>query len=233
MEEEKPLSFSELTRRLNAMPEFQGSTPNSARRTMYGFGTTLAAYCASFLVTRLLSPGLAQIIGLSIVVAIEVAGLCITMWYSRGEFYSLREPLNDFARQLDHDLPHHFELLDWLARQPIHILERHAAMARFRRERFTQKIPLIAGNIPTLGLVPVAIAIYLQMREYAAGRQPSWIDLFAGIIIAMLYMTAWLAALTKARIETLDMYLQRALERKTSGLTASRIPGSHALDFAI
>jgi hypothetical protein len=214
MEQESSLSFFELNRRLDAMPEFEASAPGADRKVLYGFALALVAYCASFLVTRLVADPRAQLALLAIVLSVEVIGLCMTIWYSRRDYLSLRKPVLNFSRQLDHDFPYHFELLDWLKGQPFDLLERHASMAKFRRERFTQKLPLIAGSIPTLGLLPVVIAVYFQIREYAAGRHLSWVDFVAGFIVAILYVTAWGAALMKARVEAMDMYLQIALDMK-------------------
>ncbi|MDQ0011548.1 hypothetical protein J2T07_003762 [Luteibacter jiangsuensis] len=224
MESETSLSFFELTRRLNAMPEFEAATPASQRRAKLGFAVSIVAFCVAFLITRIGIPASVQIVVLYALLASEIAGICINIWNSRSEFYDLREPLNNFARQLDHDLPHHYELVDWLARQPTRLLERHASMAQFRRERFNQKLPLVAGNIPTLGILPVVVAIYLQAREYAASRHLSWIDFLAGLAIALIYVLTWMVALMKSRLEAMDMYLRIALDQKRSSPSTGRSP---------
>lgn len=221
MEQESSLSFFELNRRLDAMPDFEASAPGADRKALYGFVLSLIAYGLSFLVTRLPVDAHAQLELLILVVTVEVVGLAITIWYSRRDYLSLRSPILNFSKQLDHDFPHHFELLDWLKNQPLDLLERHASMARFRRERFAQKLPLLAGSIPTLGLVPVVIAVYFQLREYAAGRHLGWVDFVAGFLVAVLYFTAWGAALMKSRIEAMDMYLQMALDMKRSEATGA------------
>jgi hypothetical protein len=222
MESETSLSFFELTRRLNAMPEFEAATPASQRRAKLGLAVSLLAFCVAFLITRIDIPSHVQLVALYTMLAAEIAGICINMWNSRSDLYDLREPLNNFARQLDHDLPHHYELVDWLVRQPTRLLERHASMAQFRRERFNQKLPLVAGNIPTLGLLPVVVAIYLQAREYAASRHLSWIDFLAGLAIALIYVSTWMVALMKSRLEAMDMYLRIALDQKRSGQSTGR-----------
>ena len=223
MEQESSLSFFELNRRMDAMPEFDNSMPGSMRRAMYGFALSLLAYCASFLVPRLPLTPKAQIVALYLVVALEIVGLCITVWYSRGDFRGVHKPLTNFAMQLDHDLPHHFELLAWLQGQPLLSLERHASMARFRRERFTQKLPLIAGSIPTLGLIPVAVALYFQVREFASGRYPGWLDFAAGFVIVLLYFLSWVSALMKSRLDAMEMYLQMALDAKRADASADSV----------
>ena len=224
MEQESSLSFVELNRRLDEMPDFESSSPGADRKALLGFALSLAAYFASFLMTHFLSGTQIEPVALAAVVVVEIVGLGITVRHSRREFLGMREPAQHFSRQLDHDFPHHFQLLDWLVSQPIDLLERHASMASFRRERFTQKLPLIAGSIPTLGLVPVVIAVYFQVREYAAGRHLGWVDLVAGFLVAVLYLMTWGSALMKSRMEAMDMYLQIALGMKRSD-AASGIVG--------
>lgn len=214
MEHEGSLSFFELNRRLDAMPQFDAAAPGSTKRALSGFAICLLAYFSSFLIPHLSMPARAQVVALCAAVAVEVVGLCMTAWYSRTEFRGVDKPLVSFARQLDHDLPHHLDLVAWLQSQPLPLLERHVAMARFRRERFSQKLPLIAGSIPTLGLVPVAVALYFQIREFAAGRHPGALDFAAGFIIVLLYFISWISALMKSRLEAMDMYLQLALDAK-------------------
>lgn len=214
MEQESSLSFLELNRRLDAMPDFDGSAPGSSKRSRYGFVLCMLAYSISYLVPHLSLPPRVQLIALCVVVAVEVIGLGMTMWFSRTNFRGVDKPVVHFAKQLDHDLPHHFDVVAWLRSQPLPLLERHASMARFRRDRFTQKLPLIAGGIPTLGLVPVAVALYFQLREFAAGRHPGIMDFAAGFIILVLYFISWISALMKSRLEAMDMYLQLALDAK-------------------
>ncbi len=214
MEQESSLSFFELNRRLDKMPEFESSSSGADRKALFGFALLLAAYGASFPITHFVLDKRIQLVALVLVMAVEIGGLCITIWNSRREVLGLRKPVHNFSRQLDHDFPHHFGVLDWLKSQPIELLERHASMSSFRRERLTQKLPLIAGSIPSLGLVPVVVAIYFQVREYAAGRHLGWVDFVAGFLIAVLYIVTWGAALMKSRMEAMDMYLQTALEMK-------------------
>jgi len=216
MEQESSLSFFELNRRLDEMPEFESSSSGADRKALFGFALLLAAYGASFPITHFLLDKPIQLVALKSVVAVEIVGLCIAAWNSRREVLGLPKPVQNFSRQLDHDFPHHFGVLDWLKSQPIDLLERHASMSSFRRERLTQKLPLVAGSIPTLGLVPVVVAIYFQVREYAAGRHLGWVDFVAGFLVAVLYVVTWGAALMKSRMEAMDMYLQTALDMKRS-----------------
>jgi hypothetical protein len=130
--------------------------------------------------------------------------------------------LEEFSRQLDHDFPHHFEIRNWLLSQPEERLKKYASMAAFRRERYTQKLPMLAGAIPTLGVIPVVVALYFQGRQLLEGRHLSLIDWFFGFALLLFYVLTWTSSITKSRLEAMDMHLQGALaevekNRQTAG----------------
>jgi hypothetical protein len=221
-EGEAPLSFVELNRRLSAIPDHDATAPKSSGKAKLGSAVALLAFALSFPVQHLPIPSASLLALLGGLLAIEIIGLVMSVWYSRGELANTIRPLADYAEMLDHDYSYHFEIHDWLVRQPPDLLKRHAAMAKFRRERFAQRLPLLAGAIPTLGVIPVLTAVYLQAREYAAGRTLTWIDGIFGFLLLTTYILTWTSSLTKSRMEAMDMYLQDAL----SEATEAGAPGS-------
>jgi len=210
----EPLSFTALTRRINAMPTYDAGRATSPRMAKIGSALALSSFALSIPISKLSINGQLQIAILLSLLVLEVVGLLLSFWHTRHEFLSMRAPLDDFANQLDHDYVHHFALIDWLTCQPKEELERYNAMTSFRRERFAQKLPLLFGNIPTLGIIPIVIALYLQAQQYAQGKSLDWIDAIAGFVLAMLYVWSWTFAAMKARLEGMDMYLRAALDIK-------------------
>jgi hypothetical protein len=85
-------------------------------------------------------------------------------------------------------------------------------MAAFRRERYAQKLPMLAGAIPTLGIIPVMLAVYFQGRQLIEGRHLSWADWLFGFALLLFYVLTWTSSITKSRLETMDMHLQGALD---------------------
>jgi len=208
---EDTLTFESLNRRLSSMPDYDTPSLQSRRWSRIGVLTMLLAYLAALIVPRLPINSVTQAALLLTVLVIEVAGLGINIWFTRGEFTSLIRPLEDFSKQLDHDFPHHFEVRNWLISQPEERLEKYASMAAFRRERYTQKLPMLAGAIPTLGVIPVVVAVYFQGRQLIEGRHLSLIDWFFGFALLLFYVLTWTSSLTKSRLEAMDMHLQGAL----------------------
>ncbi|KLD78309.1 hypothetical protein Y886_10875 [Xanthomonas hyacinthi DSM 19077] len=193
------------------MPDYDTPSPQSRRWSRVGLLTVLLAYLAAFVIPRLPINGVSQTALLLTVLVFEVAGLGVNLWFTRGEFTSLIRPLEDFSRQLDHDFPHHFEIRNWLLSQPEERLEKYASMAAFRKERYTQKLPMLAGAIPTLGVIPVVVAVYFQGHQLIEGRHLSLIDWFFGFALLFFYVLTWTSSITKSRLEAMDMHLQGAL----------------------
>ncbi len=216
-----PLSFSELNRRLTSLPNYDSQSPKADRRATLGLALAGVALALYMLASRLSMPKLVELAVLGSLVCLEFVGIAINTWYTRHQFSSMRSPMKNFALELDHDLPHYHGILDWLQAQPLNDLERHAQMTRFRRERFTQKLPLLAGGVTTLGLIPVILALYLQAKEFVAGRHLTWLDFIAGLLLLLMYGLSWLSALMKSRLEAMDMYLQDALTMKQAVLVAA------------
>lgn len=205
------LTFAALNRRLSSMPNYDTPSPTSHRWSRIGTLTVALAYLAALIVPRLPIDGATQTGFLLATLVIEVIGLSVSIWFSRGEYWGLARPLEEFSKQLDHDFPHHFELRNWLIAQPEDRLEKYASMSAFRRERYTQKLPMLAGAIPTLGVIPVVVAIYFQGRQWIEGGHLSWVDWLFGLVLLFFYVLTWTSSITKSRLEAMDMHLQGAL----------------------
>jgi hypothetical protein len=213
------LTFVEFNRRLSAMPEYDEPHPKKSLWGRIGLATTIVTFLLAMVVQRLPLSSMVQGTLLLILVLIEIIGLFINFWNTKHEFVSLVHPLRDFAAQLDFDIDHHFAILDWLVSQPRETIDRYAALTRFRRERMNQKMPLLLGNFATLGVIPVVVGIYLQAREYIAGRHIGFLEAIVAFVLLMTYFLAWTTAITKARLDGMDMYLQEAVTRQAEAAT--------------
>ncbi|QDE40901.1 hypothetical protein FIV34_17630 [Luteibacter pinisoli] len=207
---ETPLSFTELNRRLSAIPDYDSAPPKRRRLPAIGFLVSLLAYAGTLVVAKLPINGKVQVALMLLLLAVEIGGVAINFWFSRREFVSLLRPFEDFAGQLDHDFPYHFQIRTWLIGQPRDVLSKHASMSKYRRERYTQKLPLLAGSISTLGIVPVLVAVYFQGRQILEGHAITWIDGLFGFLLLLFYFLTWTSTLTKSRLEAMDMHLQDA-----------------------
>jgi hypothetical protein len=215
-----PLTFAELNRRLASLPDYGTPSPASRKWARIGLLTLLLAYLSALVIQHLKLGGMTELMLLIATLAIEIAGLALNVWNTRGEYRSLFRPFEDFADQLDYDIEHHYKIREWLVSQPIHRLEKYAGMAAYRRERYTQKLPLLAGSVTTLGIVPALIAVYLQGQQIVSGRALTWFDWAFGFTLLFFYFLTWTSSLTKSRLEAMDMHLQSALTQAQS-LTTS------------
>ena len=214
MVDSSKLTFVELNRRLSEMPDYDSGRSSSPRKAKFGLALAVLAFSLSLLVGALPNPGVIHVGIMLLLLVLEILGIALNFWHTRQEFYSMRAPIRDFARQLDHDIEHYFELIDWLAGMPLATLERYAAMTAFRRERFNQRLPLLFGNTLTLGVIPVFVAIYLQAQQYVQGKPLGLVDALAGLVLSLLYALSWMSAMMKSRLEAMDMYLREAIALK-------------------
>lgn len=208
-----PLSFKELNRRLSAIPDYQAPIVQKHRFARVGMLAVAFAWLATLAVTHVGLSATAEAVALLTLLVIEIAGVALSLWYSRGEFVSLFNPLEDLAKGLDHDLPFHIEIRDWLAAQPITMLEKFAAMAKYRRERFTQKLPLLAGNMASLGVLPVVAAVFYQGHQIIEDTPVNWIEGVLGFLLILFYALSMTMNFSKLRLEAMDAHLQAALEK--------------------
>ncbi|KJV30016.1 hypothetical protein [Luteibacter yeojuensis] len=208
-----PLSFTELNRRLSAVPDYDAPLVKKSRVSRVATLAVLISWLGVLLVPRLSLSATAEIVVLLCLVVVELLGLGIGLWFSRSEYVSLFKPLEDFAKQLDHDLPFHVEIRDWLAAQPITVLEKFASVARYRRDRFAGKLPILAGNISTLGAVPVIAVVYYQVKHILDDQALSWLDGVFGFAMILFYWLSMTMTFSKARLEAIDAHLQAALEK--------------------
>ncbi|HXO99533.1 MAG TPA: hypothetical protein VN813_03475 [Luteibacter sp.] len=215
MTDNTPLSFDELNRRIEAMPDFENARSRAPKRAKVLLKVAVASGLLAVLMYKMPLPGLMQLVIESILLAVEIGAFIAHLWFSRS-IKSTFAPIRDHAHQLDHDILFHEGLVAWLASQPAEVLRKHADFSRFRRERMDQKLPLLIGGFQLLGILPLGIAAYLQVREIVAGRHIGWLEVVAGLTLAMLYAAAWTSALTKTRLDAMDMFLQDAVSRQAN-----------------
>ncbi|MGF6494974.1 hypothetical protein ABIE56_003172 [Luteibacter sp. 621] len=206
------LTFSELNRRIGASRPDDTSVISKSRSVQVGAAVTLTAGVLLITAPMWLDP--IYVLRLQkILLAVQLAGACIVFWLSRSSYQDVIRPYAAFAEQLDADKRAHFDIINWLLSHPRSELAQIAAMCSFRRERLKLKLPLFAGSIPKLGFIPVIAALYLQAREFAAGRTLTWVDSLFLVLIGGLYLLTWSLTALNSRLECMDMYLQAALDQ--------------------
>lgn len=218
MEEQLPLSFKELNRRIEDFPvidEAKAKAPLRAKVSLAIVGlTSLLLWISQYLRH---DPIVLYVD--SVLLVVDFLALAVHIWTTRSEVFNWT-PLRDLADQLDHDRKPHHAIVDWLVSQSSAELTQFADLTRFRKERMAQKFPVLIGGFQPLGIIALASALYFLAREWTNGHRFGLLEMAAGFILFLAYVLAWVAASTKMRVEAMDMYLQEAVRIQKERLEA-------------
>ena len=204
------LSFVELNRRIESSPDVSLRRVRRPRLARWTFAIGIAAALVGYGCQWLSVAPATKLAVIGSLLVLEIVALGTHLLLTWSVTFS-PTPVRDFAVELDAGIPHYFVILNWLKSQPSDVLTRHAAVARYRKERIESRTPLMFGNIQNLGLLPVLVAVYLQVREVTAGRHIGLAEFVVAAAIAGLYFASWLTSLVKGRLDSMDALLQEAL----------------------
>jgi hypothetical protein len=207
------LTFVSLDEHIEALPEHPSHQIMPARRVRWGNAVVAVSGISTLLLAKLPSHSLwvaaamlvlalLEIGALGVVIAAQLPSLKLTLAHQRREY----------AETLDFDMPHHERLISWLRSFPPERLTAMSTFACHRLERFRSKLPVMAGGIEKLGILPVLAAIVVQFKDVHWPPQASWmqIALFAGLMV--FYWLCMLMLSLRFRLELYDALLRKALE---------------------
>ncbi|CAN4277998.1 hypothetical protein LJR125_000859 [Pseudoxanthomonas sp. LjRoot125] len=213
------LSFTELDRRLRDVPDGPAGvldTPALYRRANY-----VAAFGAVLMLTPLVALRFAEpawwMIDL-LQIGFSVFFLASMPWLARSYGVlglSLWRWRREQVQQLDHDLPHFRDLLDWLVRFPNSTLVEHRRVARLVLGQLSPKIGMLGGNQERFAIFPVAASAFLVVRSWEAPQDmPSWqVVLAFGFVIFFFLLVV--ANLMNIRLRLYEALLTEAISMKT------------------
>lgn len=210
MTEVTELSFRELNHRIETAPDVSANQVRRPRLARWCLIIGAIAALVGFACQWLPVAPSTMLASMAFFLVIELVSLGTHFFLTWSATFS-RTPLRDFADELDKGSLTFVDIMTWLKAQPLDALARHAAVARYRKERIEQRMPLVFGSIQSLGLLPVLIAVYLQVHEITAGRHLGLAEVVVGSAIAGLYYGAWSTSLLKVRLDSMDAFLQAAL----------------------
>lgn len=213
---EPTITFEALDRRLEAVPDGPAGVLNTPRWllpfNLVGWAGALVGLVPSALI-HVMTPAMWMVWMARIGLWVEVAAflpaivwgavvLGISFWHWRPEQ----------SRQLDHDLAQFRHLRDWLSQFSTESRMEALQFARRNRDRLGSKLGLIVGGVEKLGVLPVAVAVALQLKTSFAelGNTPSWQVLIA-IFLLLIYLVGVVATLMRMRISLYEMVLEDSL----------------------
>lgn len=213
---EPAITFEALDRRLEAIPDGPAAVLNTPRWllpfNLAGWTGALVGLMPSALIL-FMTPAMWMVWMARIGLWVELAGflpgfvwggivLAVSFWHWRPEQ----------SRQLDHDLAQFRDLRGWLSQFSTESRMEALQFARRNRDRLGSKLGLIVGSVEKLGILPVAVAVALQLKTSLAelGDTPLWQVLMA-IFLLLIYAIGVVASLMRMRVNLYEMVLEDSL----------------------
>lgn len=206
------LTFAALEKRIEELPEHPSNQVSPSRRARWGNGIGTAAGLLGLIIGKTMPGNHAVLVATVVLLVVEVAAFVVAL---TAELPSLNlrpsRERREFAEVLDFDPPHHGELIGWLQGFPRERLETMSAFASHRLDRFRSKLPLLTGGIDKLGMLPIAIALFIQFKDMQWPPHPSWLEVFLFALLMLVYWLSMLQLSLRFRLELYDTLLQKAL----------------------
>ena len=215
----KHFSFSELEKKIAAMPEGPIAALNRPRWQYWldiGGGIGVIVGLLPSLLIQFMEPKSWMItmanVGFWMMVILFSFGffrgiivLALSIWRGRSE---------DNA-QTDHDFSEFNLLQVWLAKFPKQTLEQHLRFIQAMQARLLAKLSLIGGGFERFGILPLILAISVQMKAFTADSLdvPIW-QIVPGLFFAIGYLVGLRASFVRVRMHLYEVVLVEALERR-------------------
>ncbi len=230
-----PLSFTELNKRIDALPTYSGySDPLTTRRSRWGFGLGVLGGGGALLCAKLLPNDHAYTAILVLIFGIvEIVGVVLILMGNL--LHTLPTPTREFrdiAADLDESMPHYQSLLAWLRSYPREQLESLNEYAQHRNTRMQEKMPLLTGGAEKLGILPLIGALYLQFKDLHWPPHPSWLEILLAAFLVMFYLAGMLRAIVRIRLQLYATLLAKALETKDTSSVMPLVDGTSTADDA-
>ena len=210
------LTFAVLNAKIDALPRFPEDSTILSRRAKWGFAPATAGALLALLSVKLLpnNATYTAILG-SLGVAVEFVGVVVAVLSDMPKkWLTPAREQREFAEQLDFDLPHHLELVDWLRSFPRDQCEKLGEFIAYRHARMKEKLPMLTGSIEKLGALPVVIALYLQFKDMHWPPHPSWLEIGLIFVLVFGYWLSMLQISVRLRLQLYEILLSKALTQK-------------------
>ena len=213
------LSFTELDRRLRAVPAGPSGVLNTPR--LFRIANMVGAVAAvltliPFLLVHVMTPGSWMITWVQISFSVFLLALLPDIIRSYGVLgWTLWAWRAELVSQLDHDSPHFRTILAWLCERPAATLEEHQRVARLSLGQMSAKIGMFTGGLERLGVLPVLVSAYLFIRNWRELMDMPYWQLFLGFGLILFYFTMMVANLKRIRLQLYEVLLTEALAMKS------------------
>ena len=219
------LSFTELERRLRAVPDGPAgilNTPPLYRIANMVGGAGLVVALIPLVLVRLIpaAPWMITMvqIGFSVMVVAWLPVYVRQLWTLVASMWKWRQ---EQAEQLDHDRPEFEAIMTWLCQQPTDALTECQRMVGLAHRQLVAKLGLLAGGLDRLGVLPALVAAYLFLRNVGDILDMLTWELLIAALLILLWLTIVAASLMRIRLQLYEALLSEALMAKArSGAVA-------------
>lgn len=208
------LTFRELNDRIEALPQHPSTSVQVSKRTQWGYLIGFAAWGAGLLLAKLLPHNqIYTVVVTAVMLIVELVAMAVAVIPQRPwRLPGFRQERCEYAEQLDFDMPHHAELIQWLRTFPREQLEAMGEYAAHRHERLKDKLPLLTGSLEKLGALPIVIALYIQFKDLHWPPQPSWAEILLGAVLVLCYWSSLLQVSVRFRVALYETLLRKAAD---------------------
>ncbi len=212
-------SFSELERRIDAMPDGPIGMLNRPRWQYWldvGGGVGMIVGLLPGLFFHLMTPQMWMLtmarIGLWMSIGFFLPGFIRAFWTLA---LLIRQGKRGDAAQLDHDFAAFSGLQSWLAKFPRQTVEQHSRFVQMAQTRVAAKLSLFGGGLERFGILPLLIAAAVQIKAFTSEGLdiPLWQTLPA-LFIVITYLIGLNGAFMRLRMQLYEAVLGEALERR-------------------
>jgi hypothetical protein len=148
---------------------------------------------------------------------------------ARQAWLGYRDQHETFARELDQQLVQYNIVVDAIRRYPFPVIATHLRYVRDRKSTFIYRHGLVSGGMDKLGILPVLVAMYLQLKDWSFGdwkgllNHVHWLGFVLLMFLLMTYTVSWWGARAKGRFDLYEGVLAEASVRSEDELTGKSI----------
>ncbi|MDQ1120499.1 MULTISPECIES: hypothetical protein [Pseudoxanthomonas] len=210
----KDLSFPSLA---EAMARYtQGTDPNRAGRLeRWSFAIGLFGAGIGMLLGSLLEGR----IGLAFAatgLALEIGGILVAVVLQiKREWPNFRHPYAQHAAEMEHEFHYYQDIVQALRAFPREQRLQREAFIRNRRSNMHERLGLFTGGMERLGVLPLLLALYLQLKGWHWGDWTVLADITLiqgclAFLLLLAYVMSWDLIRLRARVQSYEQLFAEA-----------------------
>ncbi|CAD7716964.1 hypothetical protein LMG31884_24290 [Xanthomonas hydrangeae] len=156
--------------------------------------------------------------------AVELIGFLVSaVLLVKRELPGFRRPHADHASQMEQEFHQYHAIVAALRTFPFEQRRRREAFMRDRRTNMHERLGLFTGGMEKLGIMPVLLALYLQLKDWRWGDWTvlSKITLMQGVFAFLLlfaYGMSWHLIRLRVRVQSYEQLLAEANRQDSANL---------------